>query len=33
MLLPIKENKVKDEDNTRILLMSGNELLKEVKEE
>jgi hypothetical protein len=33
MLLPIEENKVKEEANTRILLMSGKELLKEVKKE
>jgi hypothetical protein len=33
MLLPIDEKKVKDESNTSILLMSGKELLKEVKEE
>jgi hypothetical protein len=33
MLLPIEENKVKEEVNTSILLMSGKELLKEVKEE
>jgi hypothetical protein len=28
MFLPIEENKVKEEDNTRILLMSGKKLLK-----
>jgi hypothetical protein len=33
MLLLIEENKVKEEANTCILLMSGKELLKEVKEE
>jgi hypothetical protein len=33
MLLPIEENKVKEEANTRILLMSGKELLSEVKKE
>jgi hypothetical protein len=33
MLLPIEENKVKEEANTRILLMSRKELLKEVKKE
>ena len=33
MLLPIEENKVKEETNTNILLMSGKELLKEVKKE
>jgi hypothetical protein len=33
MLLPIEEKKVKEEANTSILLMSGKELLKEVKEE
>jgi hypothetical protein len=32
MLLPIEEKKVKEESNTNILLMSGKELLKEVKE-
>jgi hypothetical protein len=31
MLLPIEEKKVKEEANTCILLMSGKELLKEVK--
>jgi hypothetical protein len=31
MLLPIEENKVKEESITRILLMSRKELLKEVK--
>jgi hypothetical protein len=31
MLLPIEEKKVKEEDITSILLMSGKELLKEVK--
>jgi hypothetical protein len=31
MLLPIEEKKVKEEANTSILLMSGKELLKEVK--
>jgi hypothetical protein len=33
VLLPIEENKVKEESNTSILLMSGKELLKEVKRE
>jgi hypothetical protein len=33
MLLPIEEKKVKEEANTKILLMSGKELLKEVKKE
>ena len=33
VLLPIEEKKVKEEANTSILLMSGKELLKEVKEE
>jgi hypothetical protein len=33
MLLPIEEKRVKEEANTNILLMSGKELLKEVKEE
>jgi hypothetical protein len=33
MLLPIEEKKVKEESNTSILLMSGKELLKEVKKE
>jgi hypothetical protein len=33
MLLPIEEKKVKEEVNTSILLMSGKELLKEVKKE
>jgi hypothetical protein len=33
MLLPIEEKKVKEEANTSILLMSGKDLLKEVKEE
>jgi hypothetical protein len=33
MLLPIEEKKVKDEDSMRILLMSGKELLNEVKKE
>jgi hypothetical protein len=33
MLLPIEEKRVKEEANTSILLMSGKELLKEVKEE
>jgi hypothetical protein len=33
MLLPIEEKTVKEEANTSILLMSGKELLKEVKEE
>jgi hypothetical protein len=33
MLLPIEEKKVKDEANTSILLMSGKELLSEVKKE
>jgi hypothetical protein len=31
MLLPIEEKKVKEETNTSILLMSGKELLREVK--
>jgi hypothetical protein len=33
MLLPIEENKVKEEANTSILLMSGKELPSEVKKE
>ena len=33
MLLPIEEKKVKEESNTSILLMSGKELLSEVKKE
>ena len=33
MLLPIEEKKVKEEVSTSILLMSGKELLKEVKKE
>jgi hypothetical protein len=33
MFLPIEEKKVKEEANTNILLMSGNKLLKQVKEE
>jgi hypothetical protein len=33
MLFPIEEKKVKEESSTRILLMSGKELLKEVKKE
>jgi hypothetical protein len=33
MLLLIEEKKVKEEANTNILLMSGNEFLKEVKKE
>jgi hypothetical protein len=33
MLLPIEEKKAKEEASTNILLMSGKELLKEVKEE
>jgi hypothetical protein len=33
MLLPIEEKKVKDEANMSILLMSGKELLNEVKKE
>jgi hypothetical protein len=33
MLLPIEEKKEKEESNTSILLMSGKELLKEVKKE
>jgi hypothetical protein len=33
MLLPMEEKRVKEESNTRILLMSGKELLKEFKEE
>jgi hypothetical protein len=32
-MLPIKEKKVKEEDNTSILLMSGKEILSEVKKE
>ena len=31
MLLPIKDKEVKPEVNNIVLLMSGNELLKEVK--
>jgi hypothetical protein len=31
MLLPIEEKKEKEESNKRILLMSGKELLKEIK--
>jgi hypothetical protein len=33
MLLPIKEKKEKEETSTRILLMSGKKLLREVKKE
>jgi hypothetical protein len=33
MLLPIEEKKVKDEANTSILLISGKELLNELKKE
>jgi hypothetical protein len=33
MLLPIEEKKVNEESNTRILLMSGKDLLIEVKKE
>jgi hypothetical protein len=33
MLLPIEDKKVKEEDNPSILLMSGKELLNEVKKE
>jgi hypothetical protein len=33
MLFPIEEKKVKEEANTSILLMSGKELLREVKKE
>ena len=33
MLLPIEEKRVKEEARTSILLMSGKELLKEVKKE
>ena len=33
MLLPMEEKRVKEEASTNILLMSGKELLKEVKEE
>jgi hypothetical protein len=33
MLLPMEEKRAKEEASTRILLMSGKELLKEVKEE
>jgi hypothetical protein len=33
MLLPIEDKKVKEESNTSILLMSGNDLLSEVKKE
>jgi hypothetical protein len=33
MFMPIEEKKVKEEANTSILLMSGKELLKEVKKE
>jgi hypothetical protein len=33
MLLPIEENKVKEEAKTSILLMSEKELLKEFKKE
>jgi hypothetical protein len=33
MLLPIEDKKVKEESSTSILLMSGKEILKEVKKE
>jgi hypothetical protein len=33
MLLPMEEKRVKEEASTRILLMSGKEILKEVKGE
>jgi hypothetical protein len=33
MLLPIEENKEKEEASTRILIMSGKELLKEIKKD
>jgi hypothetical protein len=33
MFLPIEEKKVNDEANTSILLMSGKEILSEVKKE
>jgi hypothetical protein len=33
MLLPMEEKRSKEEASTGILLMSGKELLKEVKEE
>jgi hypothetical protein len=33
MLLPMEDNKVKEEAITSILLMSGNELLNEIKKE
>ena len=33
MLLPMEEKRAKEEASTSILLMSGKELLKEVKEE
>jgi hypothetical protein len=33
MLFPIEDKKVKEEANTRIILMSGKELLSEVKKE
>jgi hypothetical protein len=33
ILLPIEENKMKDEASTSILLMSGKELLNEFKKE
>jgi hypothetical protein len=33
MLLPIEDNKVREEANTSILLMSREEFLKEVKKE
>jgi hypothetical protein len=33
MVLPIEEKKVKEEASTSILLMSGKELLSEVKKE
>ena len=33
MLLPIEEKKVKEEASTSILLMSGKEILSEVKKE
>ena len=32
MLMPMEEKRVKEEASTSILLMSGKELLKEVKE-
>jgi hypothetical protein len=33
MLFPIEDKKVKEEANKRIILMSGKELLSEVKKE